>query len=61
VAAGTILEVAFPRAELSLPDFLSFFVTLANAKGEEVEQYPPASAIALRVPSPGEPVRGWTA
>jgi alpha-amylase/alpha-mannosidase (GH57 family) len=64
LAAGTILELAVPLADLDSPtpgSAISFFVAVHDKAHVEVERHPAHRAIEVAVPDPGFAARHWTA
>jgi Glycosyl hydrolase family 57 len=63
VAAGTILELALPFADLGVQpgDALAFFVAVHNEHGVEVERHPAHRPIALTAPDALFGARNWRA
>jgi hypothetical protein len=63
VAAGAILEVALPLADLDLRGAtdLAFFVAVNDATGAEVEREPAQRAIRVAIPDERFESRQWTA
>jgi hypothetical protein len=63
VAAGTILEMAVPLADLGLTagDTLTFFVALYDATGTELERHPEHRPIELTTPDAMFEGRNWHA
>jgi alpha-amylase/alpha-mannosidase (GH57 family) len=61
VAAGTVLELAIPFADLGLAagQALGFFVVLSDGLGAEIERYPARQPIELVVPDGLFEVRQW--
>jgi alpha-amylase/alpha-mannosidase (GH57 family) len=62
-AAGTIIEVAIDLAALGLAEAaaVSFFITLHDANGAEIERHPMHRPIEARVPDASFASRNWTA
>ncbi len=62
-AAGTILEIAVPTAALGVgpEDGLSFFVTVHDQRGAELERHPVARALEVAVPDDAFAARNWSA
>jgi len=63
VAAGTVLEVALPLADLRLKagDALSFFVTVHDGGGHELERHPAHRPVDVTVPDDRFDAQNWTA
>jgi alpha-amylase/alpha-mannosidase (GH57 family) len=63
VASGTVIELAIELAALGLAEAapVSFFVTLFDANGTEVERHPPYRPIQATVPDGSFASRNWTA
>ena len=61
VGAGTILEFAVPLADLPSSTSLTFFVSVFDAAGTEVERHPENRSIEAEVPTAGFEARNWTA
>ena len=62
VAAGTVLEIAVPMADLGVRagDPLAFFVAVYDAAGHEVERHPVHRAIETAAPDARFAARNWT-
>jgi hypothetical protein len=63
VAAGTVLEIAVPLADLRLPATgarVAFFVTVYDARQRELERHPAHRPIEAEVPDAGFEARNWT-
>jgi len=63
VAAGTVIELAIDLAALGLGEAapVSFFVTVYDANGTEIERHPTHRPIEATVPDPSFASRNWTA
>jgi alpha-amylase/alpha-mannosidase (GH57 family) len=63
VAAGTILEIGIPRADLGVGDaaVVEFFVAVYDAANAELERHPEHRPITLTVPDADFAVRHWRA
>jgi alpha-amylase/alpha-mannosidase (GH57 family) len=63
VAAGTVLELALPLAELSRQgtETIAFFVALTDVAGVEIERHPPFRPIETVMPDAQFEARNWTA
>jgi hypothetical protein len=61
VAAGTILEVAVPLADLGSPASVAFFLAVYNAADVEIERHPSHRPIEVEVPDERFEARNWTA
>ena len=61
-AAGAVLEIAIPLADLGVTpgESMSFVVTLSDPSGTELERHPEHQPIELRVPDAGFEARNWT-
>jgi hypothetical protein len=63
IAAGTVLEVGLPfralGAAIGAP--VSFFVTIADPTGAQVERHPSQRPIEIVVPDEGFEARNWSA
>jgi hypothetical protein len=63
LAAGTILELAIPLADLGVTagDAVVFFVAVYDGAGNELERHPPNRPIDVEVPDAAFGARQWTA
>jgi alpha-amylase/alpha-mannosidase (GH57 family) len=63
VAAGTVLEIAIPFADLRVEpcDTVGFFVAVYDGGGNEIERHPAHRPIDLEVPDGAFEARHWTA
>ena len=61
-AAGRVLELAVPFADLGLiaGDRVAFFVAVAGADGRELERHPPHRPIEVDMPDDRFAARNWT-
>jgi alpha-amylase/alpha-mannosidase (GH57 family) len=61
-AAGRVLELAVPLADLGLAagDRVAFFVAVSDAAGSELEHHPPHRPIEVDVPDERFAARNWT-
>jgi hypothetical protein len=63
VAAGTVLEIALPLADLRLPATggrVAFFVAMYDLQRSELERHPSHRPIETEVPDAGFEARNWT-
>jgi len=63
VAAGTVLEVAVPFADLGVGpgDALAFFVAAYDAEGVEIERHPAHRTVTVTAPDEWFSIRHWRA
>src|SRR5262249_58453143 len=63
VAAGTLLELAIPLADLgrTAGDAIAFFVAVSDADGRELERHPAHGPIAIVAPDEGFESPHWRA